>query len=80
MRVVAVQLVFAGLPAAIFADVWASLRVVEEEIGWPSKILLPVRIVTLGPVMNGRVANRAEGSLVAIEHELVIGEHSLQVL
>ena len=51
------KLVFAVLPAAILTDVWASLGIVEEEIRWPSEVLLPVRIVTLGPVMDGGVAD-----------------------
>ena len=60
VRVVTVQLVLAVLPAAIVAYVRASLRVIEEEIWRPSKVLLPVRVVALGPVVDSRVANGAE--------------------
>ena len=54
------KLVFAILPAAILANVRASLRIVEEEVGWPPEVLLPMCVVALGPVVDGRVADRAE--------------------
>ena len=60
MCIVAMELVFACFPASIFADVRASLGVIKEEIGRPSKVLLAVRVVTFGPVVDSRVANRAE--------------------
>ena len=52
VRVVAVQLVLARLPAPVLTDVRAALRVVKEEIGRSSKVLLSVRVVTFRPVVN----------------------------
>lgn len=52
VRVIAVQLVLARLPAPVFTDVRATLRVIEEEIGRSSKVLLSMRVVTFRPVVN----------------------------
>ena len=60
VSVVTVELVLAVLPAAILANMWASFRVIEEQVGRSSKVLLPMRVVTFRPVVDGRVANRAE--------------------
>lgn len=70
------QLVLAILPTAIFANMRTPLRIVEEQVGWSTEILLPVRIVTFAPIVNGRVTDRTEGRLVAIEHEFVIRKHT----
>jgi len=61
-----VQLVLASLPTAVIADVRTPLRIVEEEIGRPPEVLLTMSVVALRPVVDGRVADRAERSLVAI--------------
>ena len=74
------QLVFTIFPAAIIAYMRTALWVIEEEVGRPAEVLLPMRVVAFGPVVDSRVANRAERRLVAIEHELVVSQHSLQVL
>ena len=60
VSVVTVELILAVLPAAILTNMWASFWVVEEQIGRSSKVLLPMRVVTFRPVVDGRVANRAE--------------------
>ena len=60
VSVVAVELVLAVLPAAVLRDMRASLRVIEEEVRRSSKVLLPVRVVAFGPVVDGGVADGAE--------------------
>ena len=60
VSVVTVELVLAVLPAAILTNMWAPFWVVEEQIGRSSKVLLPMRVVTFRPVVDGRVANWAE--------------------
>ena len=60
VSVVTVELILAVLPASILANMWAPFWVVEEQIGRSSKVLLPMRVVTFRPVVDGRVANRAE--------------------
>jgi len=78
--IVTLQLVLAGLPRAIIPDIGTPLWVVEEEIGRSPEILLAMGVVALGPVVDRRVADRAERRFVAVEHELVVGQHSFQVL
>ena len=56
---------------------WASLWIIEEKIGWSAEVLLPMCVIASRPVVDSRVADWAEGSLVAIKHELVVGEHPL---
>ena len=56
---------------------WASLWIIEEKIGWSTEVLLPMCVIASRPVVDSRVADWAEGSLVAIKHELVVREHSL---
>ncbi len=47
-----VKLVWAVFPVAVFAHVGTSLRrLVEEETGWSSEVLLSVREVTVTPLM-----------------------------
>lgn len=60
VSVVTVELVLAVLPTAILTNMWAPFWVVEEQIGRSSKVLLSMRVVTFRPVVDGRVANRAE--------------------
>ena len=71
------ELVLARLPAPVVADVRTALRIVEKEVGRPPEVLLAMRIVALRPVVDGRVADRAERCLVAIQHELMVGELAL---
>ena len=52
MCVVAVQFRLARLPAAVVANVWAPLRVVEEKVGRATKVLLSMCVVAFAPVMN----------------------------
>ena len=70
--VVTLQFIFAGLPTAVLSDVGTALRIIEELIGWSSKVLLSVCVVAVRPVVDGRITNRAEGSLVAVKHEFVV--------
>lgn len=74
------QLELAAFPAAVLADMRTAFRVVEEEVGRTAEVLLSMRIVALAPVVNGGVANWAEGCLVAVEHKLVIVQHALQMV
>ena len=77
MGVFTIELVLAGLPATIFADVRTALRVVEEEVWRATEVLLTMCIVALAPVVNCRVVNWAERCLVGIQHELVIAKNML---
>lgn len=43
--VVAVQFVLAVLPVTVVADLWAALRVVEEQVRRPTEVLLAMRII-----------------------------------
>ena len=60
VSVVTVELILTVLPTAILTNMWAPFRVIEEQIGRSSKVLLPMRVVTFRPVVDGRVANWAE--------------------
>ena len=60
VSVVTVELILTVLPTAILTNMWVPFRVIEEQIGRSSKVLLPMRVVTFRPVVDGRVANRAE--------------------
>lgn len=80
VRVVALQLKLAAFPAAVLTDLRTPLGVVEEEVGWPTEVLLSMGVVALAPVVNRRVADRAERRLVAVEHEFVVVQHALQVV
>lgn len=72
MRVVTLELILTGFPATIISNVRASLWVVEEEVGRAAEVLLTMSIVALAPVMDGRVTDGAESSLVGIQHELMV--------
>lgn len=47
----AFQLLRAVIPAAVFTDVIALLSIIKEEVGRPPKVLLPVGIVALAPLV-----------------------------
>ena len=72
VRVFTLQLILAGIPGAIISDLGTALRVVKVEVRWSAEVLLPVCVVALAPIVDGRVTDRTEGCLVAIEHEFVI--------
>ena len=72
MRVFTLQLILAGIPGAIISDLGTALRIVKVEVRWSAEVLLPVCVVALAPIVDGRVTDRTEGCLVAIEHEFVI--------
>lgn len=77
--IVALELVLTAFPAAVVADVWTAFGVVKELVGRAAEVLLAVGVVALAPVVDGRVADGAERRLVAVEHELVVAKHALQV-
>ena len=76
MRVVALEFVLTGLPGAVLGYARTSLWVVEEQMWRSAEVLLPMSIVALAPVVNCGVAYWTEASFVAVEHELMICEHS----
>ena len=78
MAVLAVQVIATSLPAPILAYVLASLWVVVKRIRGSSEILLSVGIITLRPLMVLLVHQRAEGSLITVEHKLFVGQFILK--
>jgi len=80
MCIVAIELGLTVFPTAILADMRTTLRIVEEKVGRPTEVLLPMCVVTLAPVVDGRVTNRTEGRLITVEHELMVRKNPLQVL
>ena len=70
VAVLTVEVVWTRVPAAIVLDVGAFLkRAYEVEVRRSPEVLLPMRIVTLGPLVF-LVDNRTEAGLVAVDHEL----------
>lgn len=78
--VVALQLILTRIPTSILAYMRTALRIVEKLVGRPAEILLAMCVIAFAPIVNGRVAYRAEGCLVAVEHELVVAEDALQIV
>ena len=69
MRILAVEVVGAGVPASVVQNVRALFQRTDEvEVRRPSEVLLPMRVVTLGPLVF-LVYNRAEACLVRVDHE-----------
>jgi len=78
VTVLAVQVIAASLPAAILAYVLASLWVVVKRIRGPSEILLSMGVITLRPLMMLLIHQRAEGSLITVEHKLFVSQFVLK--
>jgi len=78
VTVLAVQVIAASLPAAILANVLASLWVVVKRIRGPSEILLSMGVITLRPLMMLLIHQRAEGSLITVEHKLFVSQFVLK--
>lgn len=78
--VVALQLVLTRVPTAILADVRTTLRIIEKLIGRSAEILLAMCVIAFAPIMDRRVAYGTERRLVAVEHELVVGQDALQIV
>jgi len=79
VSILAVEVVFAAIPASVIVHLLAPLWQVEVVVRWSSEILLPVRVVALAPFML-LVNQRAERGLVAIKHEFFQCEQSFEVI
>jgi len=66
----ALEVVFALLPAAVVIDLGTALRVVEIIIRRSTEVLLSMCVVAFTPLVL-LIDARAERSLVAVKHELL---------
>lgn len=66
----ALEVVFALLPAAIVIDLGTALRVVEIIIRRSTEVLLSMCVVAFTPLVL-LIDARTERSLVAVKHELL---------
>lgn len=66
----ALEVVFALLPAAVVIDLGTALRVVEIVIRRSTEVLLSMCVVAFTPLVL-LIDARTERSLVAVKHELL---------
>ena len=79
MRILALEVIFALLPASIVVDLWTSLWVVEVAVGRSAEVLLAMRVIAFTPLVF-LVDAGAKRSLVAVEHELLQRHLSVQLV